>query len=57
MSTLTQSERQALNDIFTAITEKESIFTRLQEKRGEIKHFFKLLLMRSKKRSKHPVRY
>ena len=57
MSTLTQSERQALNDIFTRITEKESIFTRLQEKRGEIKHFFKLLLMRSKKRSKHPVRY
>jgi hypothetical protein len=57
MSTLSKHERQALNDIFTAITEKESIFTKLQEKRGEIKHFFKLLLMRSKKRSKHPVRY
>lgn len=57
MSTLSKHERQALNEIFTAITEKESIFMRLQEKKGEIKHFFKLILMRSKKRSKHPVRY
>ena len=56
MSTLSQNERQALNDIFTSITEKETFFSRLKESRGEIKHFLKLLIMRNKKRIKHPVR-
>jgi len=56
MSTLSQNERQALNDIFTSITEKETFFSKLRESRGEIKHFLKLLVMRNKKRIKHPIR-
>ncbi|WP_294877014.1 MULTISPECIES: hypothetical protein [unclassified Sulfurospirillum] len=56
MSTLSQNERQALNDIFTAITEKETFFFKLKESKGEIKHFFKLLIMRNRKRLKHPIR-
>ncbi|AOO65487.1 hypothetical protein [Sulfurospirillum halorespirans] len=56
MSTLSQNERQALNDIFTAITEKETFFSKLKESKSEIKHFFKLLIMRNRKRLKHPIR-
>jgi len=56
MSTLSQNERQALNDIFTAITEKETFFSKLKESKGEIKHFFKLLIMRNRKSLKHPIR-
>lgn len=56
MSTLSQNERQALNDIFTAITEKETFLSKLKESKGEIKHFFKLLIMRNRKRLKHPIR-
>jgi len=56
MSTLSQNERQALNDIFTAITKKETFFSRLKESKGEIKHFLKLLVMRNRKRLKHPIR-
>ena len=56
MSTLSQNERQALNDIFTAITEKETFFSKLKERKSDIKHFFKLILMRNKKRLKHPIR-
>lgn len=56
MSTLSQNERQALSEIFIVMNEKETFFTKLKEKKGEIKHFFKLIFMRSKKRVKHPVR-
>ena len=56
MSTLSKNERQALNDIFSAMTEKETFFSKFKEKKSDIKHFVKLLLMRSKKRLKHPVR-
>ncbi len=56
MSTLSQNERKALNDIFATITEKETFFSKLKESKGEIKHFIKLLLMRNKKRLKHPIR-
>ena len=55
MSTLSQNERQALNDIFTAITEKETLFSKLKERKSEIKHFLKLLFMRNRKRLKHPI--
>ena len=34
MSTLSQNERQALNDIFTAITEKETFFSKLKENKS-----------------------
>lgn len=56
MSTLSQNERQALNDIFTAITEKETFFSKLKENKSNLKHFLKLLFMRNRKRLKHPVR-
>jgi len=56
MSTLSQNERQALNDIFTVITEKETFFSKLKVSKGEIKHFFKLIFMRNRKRLKHPIR-
>jgi hypothetical protein len=56
MSTLSQNERKALNDIFNAITEKETFFSRFKETKNEWKHFVKLLFMRHKKRLKHPVR-
>lgn len=56
MSTLSQNERQALNDIFTAITEKETFFSKLKESKGELKHLLKLLFMRNRKRLKHPIR-
>jgi len=56
MSTLSQNERQALNDIFTTITKKETFFSKLKESKGEIKHFLKLLIMRNRKRLKHPIR-
>lgn len=56
MSTLSQNERQALNDVFIAMTRKETFFSRLKESKGEIKHFFKIFFMRHKKRVKHPVR-
>lgn len=56
MSTLSQNERKALNDIFTAMTKKETFFSRLKESKGELKHFFRLIFMRHKKRIKHPVR-
>ena len=42
MSTLSQNERQALNDIFTAITEKETFFSKLKENKSNIKHFLKI---------------
>ncbi len=56
MSTLSQNERKALNDIFVSITEKETFFSRMKETKGEFKHLLKLLFMRNKKRIKHPVR-
>ena len=56
MSTLSNNERQALNDIFITITEKETFFSKLKETKGELKHFFKLLIMKNRKRFEHPIR-
>ena len=56
MSTLSPNEKKALNDIFISLTKKETVLSKFQEKKGEIKHFFKLLFMRSKKRYKHHIR-
>lgn len=56
MSTLSQNERKALNDIFLGMTKKETFFSRLQAKKSDLKHFIKLLFMRQKRRLKHPVR-
>ncbi|ACZ12381.1 hypothetical protein [Sulfurospirillum deleyianum] len=57
MSTLSKDERQALNEIFTTLHHNEGFFSRLKEKKNEFRHFLKLLFIRTKKRSKHPVRY
>jgi len=56
MSTLSQNERQALNDLFTSMNEKETFFSKIKATKGEFKHILKLLLMRNKKCIKHPVR-
>jgi len=56
MSTLSQNERKALNDIFTSMNEKETFLSKVKATKGEFKHIVKLLFMRNKKCIKHPVR-
>ena len=52
MSTLTQSERQALNDIFISMNEKRDFHSKLKEVRKELKAFLKYIFT-DKKRFKH----
>ena len=52
MSTLTQSERQALNDIFISMNEKQDFYSKLKEVRKELKTFLKYIF-RDKKHFKH----
>lgn len=52
MSTLTQSERQALNDIFISMSEKQDFHSKLKEVRRELKAFLKYIF-RDKKHFKH----
>lgn len=51
MSTLTQNERQALNDIFMSMTKKENFFSKLKNVRKEFKYLI-LLIFKNKKRIK-----
>ena len=52
MSTLTQSERQALNDIFISMNEKRDFYSKLKEVRKELKALFKYIF-KDKKHFKH----
>lgn len=52
MSTLTQSERQALNDIFISMGEKQDFYSKLKEVHRELKAFLKYIF-RDKKHFKH----
>lgn len=54
MSTLTQNERQALNDIFLSMTEKENFVSKIKGARRELKYLFRLIF-KNKKRIKHPL--
>lgn len=55
MSTLTQNERQALGELFIALSEKKNFFAKLKEARKELKYLFKQLFQ-SKKHTKNPTR-
>ena len=52
MSTLTQGERQALNDIFISMSEKEDFYSKLKEVRKELKAFLKSIF-KDKQHFKH----
>ena len=54
MSTLTQNERQALDDIFLSFTEKETFSSKLK---GVVKEFIYLfgLIFKNKKRMKNSL--
>ena len=52
MSTLTQNERQALNDIFISMSEKQDFYSKLKEVRKELKTFLRYIF-KNKKHSKH----
>ncbi|MBV5277789.1 MAG: hypothetical protein J0647_01895 [Campylobacteraceae bacterium] len=51
MSTLTQNERQALNDIFMSMTKKENFIAKLKNVSKEFKYLI-LLILKNKKRIK-----
>lgn len=55
MSTLTQSERQALNDIFVSMSEKEDFHSKLKEVRKELKAFLKYIFREQKTLQTHRI--
>ena len=55
MSTLSQSERQALNDVFRAIDTQESSFSKVKNSLNSVFYFFKYFL-KEKTSPKLPIR-
>ncbi|MDD3324614.1 MAG: hypothetical protein PHN38_05800 [Sulfurospirillaceae bacterium] len=53
MSTLTQRERQALNEVFVSLKERERFFLRLHESAKDIKIFIKSFLKSKRKHKNH----